>query len=300
MVVTSWQQWLRSALSQGALHVRRKAKLPTLAGLEALEPRTLLTAPVVIDGSGNPNEDLAFPGTVATLGSDAEDDPLTYKAVATPTHGTLTFNATGVFSYTPSLNYSGPDSFTFVANDGTSDSNVGTYTLTVSPVDDGMKLVFPSGIPQVSRNSSPVRIDPAAIVADVDTAVDYANAQIRALISSGNTNGDYQKGRVGLKVLSQGDGPGLVNVVGTNIYYDGGVTPIATFTGGTLGRSLVIKFRSAATEQSVNAVLKQISLVASKKATSNTVNGQVGIRLVDVTVSAGGQKTLATKSVSVI
>lgn len=103
-MVTSWQEWLWSALRQGALHSRdsrRKINLPRIAGLEALEPRTLLTAPVVVDGSGNPNEDLAFPGTVATLGSDAEDDPLTYEAVATPTHGTLTFNATGVFTYTP-------------------------------------------------------------------------------------------------------------------------------------------------------------------------------------------------------
>jgi hypothetical protein len=114
------------------------------------------------------------------------------------------------------------------------------------------------------------------------------------VISSGNSNGDNQKGRVGLKVLAQGP----VTISGTAILFNG--VKVATFTGGTLGRSLVINFKSNATELSVNAVLRQISMFASKKATSITNSAGTGIRLVDVTVSAGGQKSLATKTVSVI
>ena len=48
-----------------------------------------------------------------------------------PTHGTLTLNADGSFTYTPALNFNGTDSFTYKANDGTVDSNTATVTITV-------------------------------------------------------------------------------------------------------------------------------------------------------------------------
>lgn len=258
--------------------------------------------PTLIAGFANPNEDLAFPGSVLPFATDLDGDTLTFSVVTQPTHGTLSLASSGTYTYTPDADYSGPDSFTYKANDGLIDSADGTVTINVAEVNDPLTLTFPSGTTQIARNSSPVRIDPAATVADVDESVDFANAQIRALVSSGNTNGDYQKGRIALKVLSQGNGPGLVYVVGSKIYFNGdAVNPIATFTGGTLGRALVIKFRSTATAAGANAVLRQISLVASKKASSFLdSNNELGVRLIDVTVSAGGQKVLATKKVSVI
>ena len=42
-----------------------------------------------------------------------------------PTHGTLTLNANGSFTYTPAANYNGADSFTYQANDGALNSNIG-------------------------------------------------------------------------------------------------------------------------------------------------------------------------------
>jgi VCBS repeat-containing protein len=48
----------------------------------------------------------------------------------------LTLNANGTFTYTPSANYSGSDTFTYHANDGTGNSNIATVTITVSPVND--------------------------------------------------------------------------------------------------------------------------------------------------------------------
>src|SRR5207249_3100403 len=48
-----------------------------------------------------------------------------------PTHGTLSLNADGSFTYIPALNYNGPDSFTYKANDGQVDSpNNGTAYIT--------------------------------------------------------------------------------------------------------------------------------------------------------------------------
>src|SRR5262249_55035119 len=56
--------------------------------------------------------------------------------VSSPSHGTLTLNASGSFTYTPAANYHGPDSFTYKANDGTADSNVATVSITVTSVND--------------------------------------------------------------------------------------------------------------------------------------------------------------------
>jgi VCBS repeat-containing protein len=71
--------------------------------------------------------------------TDLDGDPLKAILVSGPTHGTLTLNDNGLFTYTPNIpntDYSGPDSFTYKANDGVADSNVATVTIVVTPVPD--------------------------------------------------------------------------------------------------------------------------------------------------------------------
>jgi VCBS repeat-containing protein len=65
-----------------------------------------------------------------------EGTALTALLVSGPAHGTLTLNGNGSFTYTPDADYNGPDSFTYKVNDGQSDSNVATVSLTVSAVND--------------------------------------------------------------------------------------------------------------------------------------------------------------------
>ena len=50
--------------------------------------------------------------------SDPDGDPLTAVLVTGPSHGTLTLNANGSFSYTPAADFTGSDSFTYRASDG--------------------------------------------------------------------------------------------------------------------------------------------------------------------------------------
>ena len=73
----------------------------------------------------------AAPGVLAN-DTDANGDPMTAILNANVTHGSLTLNANGGFTYTPTTGYSGPDSFTYHANDGTANSSVVTVSLTVT------------------------------------------------------------------------------------------------------------------------------------------------------------------------
>jgi len=67
---------------------------------------------------------------------DAEGDALTARVVSQPANGTVTGTPGGGFSYVPNPNFNGTDTFTYVANDGTSDSAPGLVTITVQPQND--------------------------------------------------------------------------------------------------------------------------------------------------------------------
>ena len=71
---------------------------------------------------------MAAPGVLA---NDIDTDPLTAAVETDPTHGDVILAADGGFTYTPDTGYFGSDSFTYVANDGTVDSDPATVTLTV-------------------------------------------------------------------------------------------------------------------------------------------------------------------------
>ena len=97
-------------------------------------------SPVAQNDTYNTPEDTALnvaaPGVLGN-DNDIDGDPLTAILVSGPSHAqSFTLNPNGSFSYTPDANYTGPDSFTYKANDGTTDSNVVTVTITVTSVND--------------------------------------------------------------------------------------------------------------------------------------------------------------------
>lgn len=64
--------------------------------------------------------------------SDPEAAPLTAELQAPPASGTVTLSADGSFTYTPAADFAGDVTFTYVASDGTNQSNVATVTITVT------------------------------------------------------------------------------------------------------------------------------------------------------------------------
>ncbi len=89
--------------------------------------------PVALGQSVTTDEDTSLPVTLT--GSDIELDPLTFQIVSGPSHGTLSGTAPNLL-YTPSSDYNGLDSFTFVARDGASNSVPATISLQINPVND--------------------------------------------------------------------------------------------------------------------------------------------------------------------
>ena len=100
-------------------------------------------APVATANSYNATEDtnLVVDAATGVLANDTDvdaDDANTLTAVlnTTTSNGTLNLSADGSFTYMPNAEYSGSDSFTYHANDGTVDSNTVTVTINVAAVND--------------------------------------------------------------------------------------------------------------------------------------------------------------------
>ncbi len=95
--------------------------------------------PTAIDDQYSMDQDTVLsvpaPG-VLDNDTDPENGPLTAILAGDVSSGTLVLNDDGSFTYTPDAGYYGIDSFTYTANDGTSNSNEATVTITVNQVID--------------------------------------------------------------------------------------------------------------------------------------------------------------------
>ncbi|MFM7099150.1 MAG: tandem-95 repeat protein, partial [Gemmataceae bacterium] len=106
------------------------------ASTVTLKVTPLNDAPVANAQTITTNEDTTYTGALS--GSDVEGSALTYSVVTQGARGvvTITNPATGAFTYVPSANANGSDSFTFKVNDGSLDSTTGTVTVNITPVND--------------------------------------------------------------------------------------------------------------------------------------------------------------------
>ena len=107
------------------------------AGLSAAIPVTD-TAPIVVADSYTVTQDntlyVAAAG-VLTNDTDPEGQVIVVadpRPISGPSHGTLSLNTDGSFTYTPDPGYSGADSFTYQATDGYLTSSVATVTIDVT------------------------------------------------------------------------------------------------------------------------------------------------------------------------
>ena len=97
-------------------------------------------APVTNNDTYDVDEDsgLSVDASAGVLSNDEDvnNDVLTAALIGGPSHGALTLNSNGSFSYTPATDFNGADSFTYRASDGQGGSATGIVSIMVNPVND--------------------------------------------------------------------------------------------------------------------------------------------------------------------
>lgn len=160
-------------------------------------------APVANPDSFNTAEDTPVSGNVLANDTDAEDgQPGTAVLLSGTSHGSVTLQAGGNFTYTPASNFNGIDTFTYRAED--SHGNVSTTTVTINVAID---------------NDPPV------------TSPDFVSGSKNEVLSSNVLSNDYDPEQTALRsqyVLLSGplNGDVVLNQDGNFVY-----TPNSNFTG---------------------------------------------------------------------
>jgi len=119
------------------------------------------------------------------LGNDNDPDggTLTASAVDQPGNGTLILSSDGAFTYTPNAGFSGQDTFTYAAGDGTDTSPPATVTITVDPPVVGVNQppsFLPGGDQRVRSNAGPQTV--AAWASDISPGPPSEAAQVVTFI----------------------------------------------------------------------------------------------------------------------
>ena len=144
-------------------------------------------APVAAADTYDATEDTALTidaaAGVLANDTDADGDPLTAALVSGPGNGTLTLNSDGSFVYTPNADFSGADTFTYTASDGTTTSEA-TVTINVASANDAPSATADE---YATDQDTALTIDAAAGVLANDTDVD--GDPLSAILVSGPTSG---------------------------------------------------------------------------------------------------------------
>ncbi len=134
-------QWVRRH------HAHRNRSISSLVSQAfTLTVNPVNDAPVTVADRLSVSEDTPLVFTAASLtanDTDVDGDSLRPVIVSGPAHGTLIDNGDGTFTYTPNTDYTGPDSFTYAATDGTAQAAPVTVAITV-----GGTTTLPSSQPR--------------------------------------------------------------------------------------------------------------------------------------------------------
>jgi VCBS repeat-containing protein len=143
-----------------------------------VNPVTDLSA---VDDSFTTNEDTALNNNVSTNDSTTSGGSLSYSLNLDVSHGSLTLNNDGSFSYAPTANYNGSDSFIYTVVDvasGESDSR--TVSITITPVNDA---------PVANDDSASGNEDSVISGSVLTNDTDVEGSALTATLVSGPANG---------------------------------------------------------------------------------------------------------------
>jgi VCBS repeat-containing protein len=123
----------------------------------------------------------------------APTQPLVAELVSSTAHGKVTLNSDGSFTYVPDANFSGTDSFTYQASNGTAASNDATVLINVAHVNQAPVLSADAGsphalaeLPGVTNSTSPDQVSGMLSFTDADVGDTHtASASLSSLSWSG-------------------------------------------------------------------------------------------------------------------
>ena len=127
--------------------------------------------------------------TVTLTGTDPEGDTITFSIVGQPSKGSVSLSGSTA-TYTPSANAYGTDTFTYKANDGEYDSNIGTVSITLPDAPDPVvepKTIFISEYAEGSSNNKYLEI-----YNGTDAAVDLTGLAFPNVSNAPTVAGEYE------------------------------------------------------------------------------------------------------------
>ncbi len=237
------------------------------------------------------------PGVLAN-DSDANGYALNADLVSAPSHGTLTMNANGAFTYVPAAGYTGTDSFTYRASDGKSLSNVAAVDILVTPLN--VIHITPAWL--AAQGAAPYILSQAntTYVLQTDVTVDGSAFVVGAKnvtldlngnrITYGNStpitviNGGFETGAVGANYQSGVDG------------WEMAAAPNAAIAANTyyLWGSNVLQFTNISTKETIVSNAIDIPVANREYAATVTAKGPYGATVTLSVIDAVTQTVLGS------
>ncbi|MFZ1108823.1 MAG: BspA family leucine-rich repeat surface protein, partial [Rhodomicrobium sp.] len=187
----------------------------------------------------------AVSGSLASDGKSSVGLPLAYSKASDPSHGTVTVNSDGSYTYTPATNYTGADSFTYQVSDGHGGTAIATVSVTVV----SFEAANPDSYTVIT--GAPIVVDPRI---NDTIAGGYKNAAITAIDGVSISSGQTITLGSGTLVTLRSDGRLAVTAAGS-----GGASESFTYTftdsnGSKTGTVTLTEYNDAADAQALGFV----------------------------------------------
>ncbi|RQP24754.1 tandem-95 repeat protein [Albitalea terrae] len=217
-------------------------------------------------------EDTPFIGTVATNDTLSGDGGNVFALVggSGPAHGAIVFNNDGTFTYTPSANYNGADSFTYSITDADGDVSTATVAINVAAVNDA----------PVAVNDTAITNEDVAVTGNVltnDTDVDGPSQTVTQFTVGGTTYA------AGATATLAGVGTLLINSDGSYTFtpaanYDGAVpSAVYSMTDGTASSTATLAITITPVNDAPDAVDDLVSTPINTGLTINVKANDVDV-----------------------
>lgn len=126
---------------------------------------------------------------------DPDGDGLFVDSYAQPSHGSLTMNPDGCFTYTPDSDFVGSDSFTYTVSDGNGETATGTVTIVVQALSLNAPPTAHDDFYSTEEDNPLIITTPGVLENDTDSDGDSLTATLNSDLTNGtlslNPNGSF-------------------------------------------------------------------------------------------------------------